>query len=407
VRPTTRSRTLAVALASLALLGACSRHAPATARPARRAPEEPRASTTAPPTAEWERTLGAAPGLLAADARGAVVATERALVGLGVDGRVRWRAAVAGAAREWPAIDGSAAAVVTRPDGAAAQLAVVDRSSGEVAWRRRLPAPGAAVSLADDLVVAVTVDGSVLASTRAGAPRWRAELGGAVSARGGLVVDPSTATVATVVTRRDRTLLVLLDARSGDDRGGLDLGPPAAGGTSAVSLVGPGRLVVGTVAGEVVVVDLVAREVAWSTALGLVLEPASRPAVGGGIVVVGSVDGVVVALDARAGATRWRRRVGAPLFGVWPQVLRGVVAVADWGGTLHLLAAADGRRLGVPPVPGAVVALAAAGDRLLASVRLGAPDRVVAWRLRAAGSSPRPGRASGGLRYTPGEPGQL
>jgi outer membrane protein assembly factor BamB len=88
--------------------------------------------------------------------------------------------------------------------------------------------------------------------------------------------------------------------------------------------------------------------------------------------------GTVVALDLETGAVRWRRETGRPLVDGRVVLTPDGVVFASYDDELLVIDRETGRLRAVEPQRGVPVDIAAAGDRLVVALRLGAPSRVEA-----------------------------
>jgi outer membrane protein assembly factor BamB len=376
-------RKVLAIVCSLLALGACSVpgrvHAPTrAARPATRNAPHHRAADP-----QWSIDM-AAPGAVSADRHGAVVLDGNDVVALTTGGRRQWRVTVDDLGIQYPALDDDLVVVSTVVDAGGATtgaFVVLDRSTGAERWRVDVDDEPGPVTLTRETVFAATTAGDVLALTRAGNTRWKHHLPGGISSRGSLAYDATTGTVATVVfSAREGWWLWLLEAATGANAGGLDLGdtePP-----SAVVTAGPARLVMGD--GEshhLMTVDLRRRVVAQAVPTGGSFDPANQPAAGSDLAVVIDDTGTVTAMDLRTGGRRWQRALGGGVLDARVLLTRDAVVVATFLGGVTVLSRSDGRpiRSPVTAASGVAVGYAVAGRTLVVSRRFGATHGIEGW----------------------------
>ncbi len=186
-------------------------------------------------------------GAIASSAAVTGTTTERLLVGCDdgklyaiEDGKVLWTHLVGGEVRAPPTVRGDGVTLVASLDKSNALHAV--KPDGTLAWK--VPAPAGIDAglglLADDGVLAATIEGDVLAVAPDGTTRWTVKLGGAV--RGGFAVSGDG---RAFVGGHDQRL-VALDARPGGsgailwslDLGGLVWSAPALTASGSVIVAG-------------------------------------------------------------------------------------------------------------------------------------------------------------------------
>lgn len=382
----------------VALLGGC---APARSAAGRspavsvvRLPVEGPAPSGEPPRA-WIVPLGRQPSAIAADRDGLVVGVGfREVVAADPGGRVRWRLPVRGIGYERPALDHDAVLVAADerfvPGGSGGEVVLADRATGEQRWSAAT-SPLAAVALGPRLAYAVTVDGTVTAYDRAtGEPVWVQRLPGEASVAGNLALtrEGTRPVVATVWRGGDGAWGVdALDATTGALAWRHDLGEPGAGAgpPSAAVAAGDAILVGDGTQPALRAFDAADGRPRWSVGTADVFDPANVPAIDGRLVVAVDRSGEVVAVDVATGIRRWHTAVHGVVLDGRPALTPRLAAVATWEGELALLDRADGRVVwrGVPG--GIPVGLAALGDLVVGSVRLGDPPRVEAWGPSGAG----------------------
>lgn len=336
----------------------------------------------------WSTPLSHAPGALTTDGDGTVVLGGHAqVVALDGEGRTRWRTDVDRLSIEYPALGAGLVVVSADPagDGATGAFVALDRRDGNVRWRVGVAEEPAAVTVTPVGVFAATTGGDLWSFSFDGRVRWRTHLAATITPRGAIAYDATTGVVALVVADARRWALVLRDAATGADRGGLALGAVGrAGPPSAVALAAPGRLMLGIgETHEVVLVDLRAGRVSAAVATTDAFDPSSVPAVAGDLAVVVDRSGTVTALDPATGARRWQARLDRPTLDTRPAVTAGSVAVTDWGRNLVVLDRASGRvrRSPASGAGGLAVAVGAGASRLVVALRLASPDRVEAWSV--------------------------
>lgn len=335
-----------------------------------------------PPTA-WARPLWLQPSTIAADADGCVVGVGfKEVVALDPSGEIRWRAAVGGIGYERPALDHDAVLVAAderfRPDRDGASVVLLDRATGAERWSVRTGAL-AAVALGDERAFAVTVDGELTAYDRlTGEALWAQHLPGTVSVAGNLALAGHGRVVASVW--RDaagRWGLDALDAVSGALAWREPLGttepPSAAVAAGDLVVVGDGS------APAIRALDALDGAPRWSVATPAPFDPTNVPATDGRLVVAADRSGTVTTVDPATGTPAWTAELGGVVLDGRPALTPGLAAVATWEGRLALLDRADGSVVWSGFPGGFPVGLAALGDVVVGSVRLGDPGRVEAW----------------------------
>jgi outer membrane protein assembly factor BamB len=297
---------------------------------------------------EWPAALNDAPGPLTTDQRGTVViAGDTHVVALDHDGHVQWRTAIANLGIEYPALGDGLVFVSTLPVGrggapATGRVVALERATGRERWHIDVYGEPDPVTVTGTTVFVATDRGEMLALALDGTPRWRTRLPGEVSSRTTIAYDRATNVLGIVVLAPHHGwLLALVDARTGTDRGGLELG--AGDAPSAVAAAGDGRLVVGDgETAELTEIDLRRRVVAHALRTAGPFDPASQPVVRDGVAYVVDQTGTVTAMDLATGVQKWQTALDTP------------------------------RVAGIP------VAFARDRGRLVVSVRLADPDQVVA-----------------------------
>jgi outer membrane protein assembly factor BamB len=168
-----------------------------------------------------------------------------------------------------------------------------------------------------------------------GKSRWTFRVTG-----GPVLSTPAVADGKTFATGCDSTLHVI-DAATGKELGSVGLD----GQVGAAAAVRGGRLVVGTMAEQVVVVDLAKPEVAWT------FQPAKRPqaffasaALTDKLAVIGSRDKRVYALDRAKGTEVWNFATGGKVDSS-PVVAGSRVYAGSHDGSLYVLDLATGKEL--------------------------------------------------------------
>lgn len=341
-----------------------------------------------PPTA-WARPLWREPSAIAADADGCVVGVGfREVVAVDPSGEVRWRAAVGGIGYEPPALDRDAVLVAADerfvPDRDGASVVLLDRATGAERWSVRAGAL-AAVALGVDRAFAVTVDGELTAYDRVtGEALWVQHLPGTVSVAGNLALAGDGRVVASVW--RDaagRWGLDALDAASGALAWREPLGttepPSAAVAAGDLVVVGDGS------APALRALDALDGTPRWSVGTPAPFDPTNVPAADGPLVVAADRSGTVTAVDVATGTPAWEAELGGVVLDGRPALTPDLVAVATWEGRLALIDPADGSVMWSGFPGGFPVGLAALGDVVVGSVRLGDPGRVEAWGPVGAG----------------------
>jgi outer membrane protein assembly factor BamB len=298
------------------------------------------------PQTRWQKSAGrAVRGSPAIGTRVIAVGTsDRNVVLLDrATGEQIWRQRVSGPVAGGPLLAGNLLYVATQavPDGRVLALRL---TTGKVQWRTSTGGVTAPLARTEDLVLAVTDAGDVIALDAAtGAQRWRRSL-----KRGARATPVSTAEGIVVATLGDS--LYLLDAATGAVRAqratpGAVLGTPAVDGH---------RQFLATTAGHLVALELPTLAVQWDRPLD--------DAVFGALALVGDT---VYALSARG--TLWRVPVDAPDRA--RSVALGVPATA-----------------GPTPVAGGVLVASVTGDVLFVD----AASDLVRWRTKRRGPIAEP-----------------
>lgn len=202
-------------------------------------------------------------------------------------------------------------------------VVLLDRATGEVLWRSRLPATlGAGPLLADDRVfVATQEDGGGVYALRLSTGRriWSLDVGN--------VVAPLALEERALYAATDRGVVVRLDPVTGARLWRTVLGAPVY----AAPLPVQGSVAIATTGDSLYLLEADNGSVRARRATpGSVL---AAPAYSGGLIVVGTMDGWLVAYDAGTLAPRWHLRTDGPLVGhvairgrtAWAATARGTV----------------------------------------------------------------------------------
>lgn len=297
------------------------------------------------------------------------------------DAQPVWRTDVGRGIRGAPAVaeDVIAVSQVDR------QVALLDRATGEVLWRARLPsAVGAGPLLADDrLFVATQEDNGRVYALRLSNGRriW--------SVSSGNVIAPLALANDALYAGTDRGAVMRLDGASGARIWRTDL----SGAVRAAPLPVPGALAVATANDSLHLLDAASGRIMARTATpGTVL---AAPAYSDGLIVGGTMDGWIVAWEAEGLAERWRVRAGAPVVGhvsirdgyVWSATSRGTVHAIPLGNPGAARSFATGLTLRAGPVPtaGGVLVAGAGGELARFS-----PDGRRIWGARVDGPLSEP-----------------
>lgn len=347
------------------------------------------ASFAPEPSTAWARPLWLQPSTIAADADGCVVGVGfKEVVALDPSGEIRWRAAVGGIGYERPALDHDAVLVAAderfRPDRDGASVVLLDRATGAERWSVRTGAL-AAVALGDERAFAVTVDGELTAYDRVtGEALWVQHLPGTVSVSGNLALAGHGRVVASVW--RDAAGRWGLDAL-GAASGALAWREPLGTTEPPSAAVAAGNLVVVGDGSAPAIRALGALDGAtrWSVATQAPFDPTNVPATDDRLVVAADRSGTATAVEIATGAPAWRVELGGVVLDGRPALTSDLAAVATWEGRLALIDPADGSVMWTGFPGGFPVGLAALGDVIVGSLRLGDPGRVEAWNPMAAG----------------------
>ena len=259
-------------------------------------------------------------------------------------GDLLWRSRVNGTIRAGPLLDGDRLYIASEGQPDDGRVYALRLRDGKVLWRARTGSVVAPLAFDGAAVYAVTEEGLVLRiEPERGSIQWRAQLEGAV--RAAPVVTPQGLIVATT-----NDVLYLLDRNTGTIRGQLDL-PGTVVGTPATD---GKRLYLATMNGLIVAIDLATWMTAWDRPAG--------DAVYGAPALVGDTL-FVLARDGRL----WVIPVNAPDSAVSQPL--GIVATA-----------------GPTPLASGVLVGSVTGEIVLADPRTG----TVLWRAQIAGPIEEP-----------------
>jgi len=222
-------------------------------------------------------------------------------------GEVLWRSHLDGSVRSGPLLDEDRLYVATesQPQG---RVYAVRLRDGRQVWRTQSGSVTAPLAFDGEAIYAATEDGLVLRlEPEHGKVQWRRPLSGAV--RAGPLVTPNGLVVATT-----SDTLYLLDRQTGAVRSQLSLagavlGTPATDGRRVYLATTNGRIVARD--GRLWMIPVDAPDAATSHMLGIVATAGPTPLASG--VLVGSVSGEVLLVDPTSGAIRWRAQVAGPI----------------------------------------------------------------------------------------------
>ncbi len=294
-----------------------------------------------------------------------------------------WHTRAGRAVRGSPAIGTSVIAVGTSDRN----VVLLERATGQVIWRQRVPGPVAGGPLlAGDLLYAATQavpDGRVLAlRLKTGKVKWRTRTGG-VTAPLALVGD-------LVIAVTDGGDVVALDAATGSRRWRRAL----RRGARATPVPTTEGIVVATLGDSLYLLDGATGAVRAQFATpGVVL---GTPATDGHRLFLATTAGKLVALSLPTLAVQWERLLDDAVYGA-PALVGDTLYVLSARGTLWRVPvdAPDGARsvtLGVPatagptPIAGGVLVAGVAGEVLLVD----AGSDSVRWRMQRRGPIEEP-----------------
>lgn len=324
------------------------------------------------PTIVWSADAGRGIDVAPRAAHGAlwVATTDRRFQRWdGATGHREWKKRLNGSLAGRPHILGLIGFAATElPDGAVYGLDLVKKKPR---WRVTVGDPVSEAVFFEGAVLVATTEGLVYGLSPAdGKSIWVTNVGTRVWGRAHF---DSTHALMLVPGRNGR--LHAVDARSGEQRWGTDLGRPLDSATSAGDVV-----VVSGSDSTLTGLDLASGNRLWIAPIGF---PIGGPptALGDAIVVAGR-DGAVGAVDARTGAPRWRVDLGGP-FTAPPAAHGGSIVLASTSGLVWRLDAATGRVLGEfrHPEPVRVAPVPVGGLWIVAGER----GRLVACRWEEAG----------------------
>lgn len=304
----------------LGLLGAC--------RAGKDEPPAAASAATTPTKASWPMY------------RGNPAMTGHVRENLPDDPKRLWRFATGDAVRSTPAID-NATAYFGSYDG---KVYAVSLRDGQKRWAHHVGEPvESSPLLLEELLIVGAGDGKVYAlDLETGKPRWSAETGGKVNA------SPNVATLA------DGTQVVLVgsydgklhcfEAATGKPRWAYDTENYVNGAAAVLNLEARPHVAFGGCDSKLRLLDVENGELIDATDLQTYI-PATV-ATAGNIVYAATFDAKLFALELPATREAWTYRgdKDQPFFSS-PAVGEGKVLIGDRAGTLHCLAAEDGRQL--------------------------------------------------------------
>lgn len=282
------------------------------------------------------------------------------------------------------------------------QVVLLDRSTGDVIWRRRLSDHlGSGPLVEDDRVFVATQDGDGRAfalQLATGKPIWSAPVGGAA-------VPLVLADAALYAASLEGWV-----SRLSPSTGGRQWRTRVPGAVRAAPVPTPAGLVVATAADSMFLLSLASGEVrARRGTRGAVL---AAPALADSVLLVGTTAGKLMALDPATLATRWERDVETGVVGAIA-VREGVAYVLTLGGALWRVPLdapqrAEATPLGVvaragpAPVAGGVLITGVNGEIALVS-RSGARG----WNVRLDGPVSEPVIVDGRMVLAVSERGEV
>ena len=258
---------------------------------------------------------------------------------------------------------------VSRDDGSGGCVGL-DRDTGETRWTYEAPGTaGVAVGQADDTIAVCVMRNGVTAgiAINSGFVVWQYAFGGGLHPTSGAVADRTPVAIGApkdlfAFTARvgRRWVVTLREITTGGGLGDFQLGsqdPPSAPaslghGVIAIAQPDPSRLLVFDA------------NTSRSTRIAIPgtggFDPAVAPVVAGGVVVVAARSGDVTAIDVATKRPRWSMHLPDAMRDVRLDLVGDSVLLTAATGRVAAYRLVDGQRVGLPPIPGRVVATAAA-----------------------------------------------
>ena len=236
-------------------------------------------------------------------------------------------------------------------------LVAYDIVNGSRVWRQRDMHQAAGLLLAQGVLIAAALDGTVRGlDPESGVERWAIQ----PDPRSSFVATPTAfATGSSVAVADDQGRVTTLDPTTGRILWTAELGAPVQETPTAVS----GLLVVPTTRGRLIALDAETGAVRWmhqaESETARFAAPASSEAI-----FVGASDGILRRLDAQTGEVVWTARFDGNVAAA-PLIAGELIYVSTLGSTLAALDAETGARVWETELPGRSKSALVAADGFL------------------------------------------